>query len=346
MKLDRRTLIAGSVGLAAGGAIAALVLGRKDKVGRRREGATADVPATGDQRDLAPEDLDLDRLQWTSVLYYLHETNPDNGLVRDKTDPTAPSSIAAVGMALATLPVVVERGTLFREFAAKLARRRLKFLYELPQGPEPDVSGYKGFFYHFLDIETGRRAGQCELSTIDSAFLFAGMLTAATYFDQETADETEVRRLAELLYRRAEWDWARNGGSTVTQGWLPETGFLPIRYEGYDEGLLLYILGLGSPTHPLPPRATLPSAQPTSGSSYTVASCSTPARCLPTNSRTCGSTSAVFATPSCATTAPTTSKTAVRRPSCSRRTRFKTRCSSSATEKTAGGLRPATAPAG
>ena len=205
--------------------------------------------------DDLPTDEDLDRLQWTTILYYLHETNPDNGLVRDKTDPAAPCSIAAVGMALATLPVVVERGVFFRPFAAKMARRRLRFLHDLPQGPEPDASGYKGFFYHFLDIETGRRVWQCELSTIDSAFLFAGMLTAATYFDQDTADEAEVRRLADALYRRADWNWARDGGATLTHGWRPESGFLPYRWEGYDEGLLLYVLGLGSPTHPLPPES-------------------------------------------------------------------------------------------
>ncbi len=255
MKLDRRTFVAGSVAFAAAGAMTALLLGPKDKGGRRRERAMAEMTPTRDPRDLHPTDLDLDRLQWTTVLYYLHETNPDNGLVRDKTDPAAPSSIAAVGMALSTLPVVIERGVLFRPFAAKLARRRLRFLYELPQGPEPDASGYKGFFYHFLDIETGRRAWQCELSTIDSALLFAGMLTAATYFDHDTADEAEVRRLADALYRRADWDWARNGGPTLTHGWRPETGFLPHRYEGYDEGLLLYVLGLGSPTYPLPPES-------------------------------------------------------------------------------------------
>ena len=122
-------------------------------------------------------------------------------------------------------------------------------------GAGADASGYKGFFYHFLDIETGRRVWQCELSTIDSAFLFAGMLTAATYFDHDTADEAEVRRLADALYRRADWDWARNGGPTITHGWRPETGFLPYRYQGYDEGLLLYVLGLGSPTYPLPPES-------------------------------------------------------------------------------------------
>jgi hypothetical protein len=153
---------------------------------------------------------------------------------------------------LATIPVTVKRGVIIRKFAARIARRRLRSLLELPQGSGPDTAGHKGFFYHFLDIDTGRRVWNCELSTLDSAFLFAGALTCGTYFDADTEDEAEVRRLADALYRRADWDWARNGGPTLTHGWKSETGFLPYRYEGYDEGLLLYILGLGSPTHPLP----------------------------------------------------------------------------------------------
>lgn len=202
-----------------------------------------------------PTDQDFGRLQFTTILYYLHCTNPDNGLVRDKTEPDAPASIAAIGMALATLPVVVERGVLIRKFAAKLARKKLAFLLACPQGPEPDASGYKGFFYHFLDIETGHRVWQCELSTIDSAFLFAGALTVATYFDGDSADEVEVRWLAKTLYERADWNWACDHGLTLTHGWRPESGFIPYRWRGYDEGLLLYILGLGSPTHPLPREA-------------------------------------------------------------------------------------------
>jgi len=208
-----------------------------------------------DKLNPLPSDEDLNQLQWTTIHYYLHETNPDNGLVRDKTDLEAPSSIAAVGLGLATIPVVVERGVVIRKFAAKIARRRLRNLLDLPQGPGPDVAGYKGFFYHFLDIDTGRRVWNSELSTLDSAFLFAGALTCSTYFDADTEDEAEVRRLADALYRRADWDWARDGGPTLTHGWKPETGFLPHRYEGYDEGLLLYLLGLGSPTHPLPPES-------------------------------------------------------------------------------------------
>jgi hypothetical protein len=210
--------------------------------------------------DTFGDDPDLDRLtekglgllQLSTLLYYLHETNPDNGLVRDKTDPNAPVSIAAVGMALATIPVVVERGVVPRDFAAKETLKRLRYLLECPQGPEPDATGYKGFFYHFLDIETGRRVWQCELSTIDSAFLFAGALTVGTYFDRDTPHEVEIRSLVDTLYGRADWNWARDGGLTLTHGWRPENGFIRHRWQGYDEGLLLYILGLGSPTHPLP----------------------------------------------------------------------------------------------
>jgi hypothetical protein len=212
------------------------------------------VPSGDDLGGLATDD-ELRRLQRTTVVYYLHETNPDNGLVKDKTHPDAPCSIAAVGLALATIPVVVERGVLVRKFAAKAARRRLRNLLDLPQGPQPDAAGHRGFFYHFLDIETGRRVWQCELSTLDSAFLFAGALTCRAYFDQDTADEADVRRLADELYRRADWDWARDGGPTLTHGWKPETGFIPHRYQGYDEGLLLYLLALGSPAHPLPPES-------------------------------------------------------------------------------------------
>jgi hypothetical protein len=164
------------------------------------------APPLNDDDDLYRLSFDkvLSLLQLTTVLYYLHETNPENGLVRDKTDPKAPVSIAAVGMALATIPVVVERGVIIREFAAKITLKRLRCLIECPQGPEPDSAGYKGFFYHFLDIETGRRVWQCELSTIDSAFLFAGALTVATYFDRDTADEAEIRGLADALYRRVD----------------------------------------------------------------------------------------------------------------------------------------------
>ncbi len=104
-------------------------------------------------------------------------------------------------------------------------------------------------------MQNGRRVWNCELSTVDSAFLLAGGLTAGAYFDAETADEREIRDLADALYRRCNWAWAQNGEATLTHGWRPESGFIGYRWEGYDEALLLYVLGLASPTHPLTPES-------------------------------------------------------------------------------------------
>jgi hypothetical protein len=197
-------------------------------------------------------DAELEKLQRESFLYFMHETNQANGLVLDKTTGNWPASIAATGMALAAYPVAVTRGLIAREQAGRRVLATLRFFWASPQGPEPDATGYRGFYYHFLHMDSGRRAWQCELSTVDSAFLLAGGLAAAMFFDAATPDEQEIRTLADALYRRADWDWARNGGATLTHGWRPETGFLTCRWEGYDEALLLYVLALGSPTHALP----------------------------------------------------------------------------------------------
>jgi len=194
----------------------------------------------------------LDTLQRETFEYFLYEDNPANGLIADKTQAGSPASIAAVGLALASYPVGVERGLLERAEARHKTLTTLRFFWNSPQGPEPDASGYKGFYYHFLDMQTGRRVWQCELSTIDTTFLLAGMLTARAYFQEDSKDEQEIRTLADALYRRADWNWARDGGASVTHGWKPESGFLRYRWEGYDEALLLYVLGLGSPTYPLP----------------------------------------------------------------------------------------------
>jgi len=194
----------------------------------------------------------LDALQRQAFEYFLHQTNPANGLVADKSEPGAPASIAAVGFALAVYPVGVSRGWMTRADAIERTLALLRFFWISPQGTAPDATGHNGFYYHFLDMTTGRRAGLCELSTVDTSFLLAGMLAAAMFFDQDTEDEKEIRTLADALYRRADWPWACNGGATVTHGWKPESGFLPYRWEGHDEALLLYALGLGSPTYPLP----------------------------------------------------------------------------------------------
>jgi hypothetical protein len=200
-------------------------------------------------------DSQLDILQSLSVNYYLKESNRANGLIGDKTMDGTPASIAAIGLSLATAPVVVERGILTREDAAEIVLRKLRFFRDSPQGTEADATGYKGFYYHFLDMDSGRRVWNCELSTIDTGFLIAGMLTAATYFDQDNPAEHEIRETADFLYRRVDWRWATNGGAAITNGWNPETGFIPYCYKGYDEALLLYVLALGSPTYSLGPES-------------------------------------------------------------------------------------------
>ena len=187
---------------------------------------------------------------WSAISfsYFQHEVNPANGLVKDKTKEGWPASIAAVGFALSAYPVAVERGFMKRIEAIERTLATLRFFWNSPQGTQPDATGYKGFYYHFLDMKTGRRAWECELSTIDTTFLLAGALTAAAYF-QGSGPEEEIRDLADKLYRRADWRWAQDAAPTIVQGWTPEVGFFKYRWEGYDEALLLYLLALGSPTH-------------------------------------------------------------------------------------------------
>ncbi len=196
-------------------------------------------------------ETELEILQRDSFSYFLHEANTANGLVIDKTAPDWPASITATGFALASYPVGIERGWMSRAAAVARTLATLRFFSNSPHGPEADATGHQGLYYHFLDLRTGRRAWRCELSTVDSAFLLAGMLTAAGYFNADTADEHEIRSLADTLYRRANWQWAQNNGATLTHGWKPESGFLRYRWEGFDEALLLYMLALGSPTYPL-----------------------------------------------------------------------------------------------
>jgi hypothetical protein len=196
----------------------------------------------------------LDHLRRDSFDYFRHEFNPQNGLIVDKTQPGSPSSIAAVGMGLSVYVVAVERGLLPRAEAVDRTLALLRFLHSSPQGLEPDATGYKGFYYHFLDMHTGRRALQCELSTIDTAILMAGVLTVANYFTGSSDGESEIRELAEILYRRVDWKWALNGEPTICHGWKPESGFLPFRWDAcYSEALLLYVLAMGSPTFPIEP---------------------------------------------------------------------------------------------
>jgi hypothetical protein len=194
----------------------------------------------------------LEQLQKAAFDYFIEYVDVTTGLVADTSRKGSPASIAVVGFALSCYPIGVERGWITRADGAAQTLKALRFFWNSPQSSKADVTGYKGFYYHFLDMHSGRRAWQCELSMIDTTLLLAGVLTAAAYFTAPTVEESEIRALAEALYRRVDWQWAQNGHETVAQGWKPECGFLQSCWEGYSEATILYVLGSASPNFPLP----------------------------------------------------------------------------------------------
>jgi hypothetical protein len=191
---------------------------------------------------------ELDQLQRAAFNYFLQTVNPANGLIADTSRENSPCSIGVVGFALSTYPVAVERGWMTRAEAIERALATLRFFRDSDQSGGPEASGFKGFYYHFLDMQTGVRAWRSELSTIDTALLIAGALTAGRYFTADTPAETELRELAEMLYLRIDWRWSQGGAATIRQGWKPECGFLRYGWDGYNESIILYVLALGSPT--------------------------------------------------------------------------------------------------
>jgi hypothetical protein len=193
----------------------------------------------------------LTQLQKESFAYFTCQVNPANGLIKDKTSADSPASIAAVGMALTIYPIGVERGFMNRRDAVEITLTTLRFFADSEQSTSVDATGYKGFYYHFLDMDTGRRAWESELSSIDTALLMAGVLTAAQYFNGDDPDERAIGELADMLYRRVDWQWMLAGGKLIRHGYKPKSGFLKWRWDGYSEALILYLLALGSPTFPI-----------------------------------------------------------------------------------------------
>ncbi|MEI2299602.1 glucoamylase family protein [Ensifer sp. MJa1] len=200
------------------------------------------------------ETCQIDSLQQAAFGYFLCHADPTTGLIADTSLPGAPSSIAATGFGLSCYPVGVEQGWISRADAARRVLKLLRFLADSRQSREPRATGYRGFYYHFLDMRTGERTWQSELSTIDTALLMAGVLTAGAYFDGEGAEEGDIRGLADSLYARVDWRWALHRSGTMTMGWRPPGRFLKLRWQGYSEALLLYVLALGAPEHAIEPQ--------------------------------------------------------------------------------------------
>ena len=191
------------------------------------------------------DDILLDRLQHAAFEYFLQTANPANGLIADNSRVNSPVSIAVVGFALASFPVAVERGWLARADAVARSLAALRFFRDSDQSGGPEATGYKGFYYHFLDPDTGARVWRSELSMIDTALLIAGALTGSMYFDANTPDEIELRKLVDMLFGRIDWKWAQAGRTTLSQGWKPECGFLHYGWEGYNEAIRALRTGAG-----------------------------------------------------------------------------------------------------
>ena len=193
----------------------------------------------------------LEMLQKETFDYFWAEATPSLGLVKDRSTSGSPASIAAMGFGLSALIVGMEHGWITPQQGRSRILNTLRFLWTAPQSTAADATGYKGFFYHFLDMQTGRRAWNSELSTIDTALLLGGVLHAREYY----REDEEIRSLADSIYYRVDWQWAQARAPAISHGWKPETGFLPHDWIGYNEAMILYILALGSPTHPVEPAA-------------------------------------------------------------------------------------------
>jgi hypothetical protein len=195
--------------------------------------------------------------------YFWETTDTERCLAPDRWPTRTVSSIASTGFALTAYGIGAERGYVSREEAARRTRDCLAFYWNAPQGPEREgVTGHKGFFYHFLKYEDGTRSKTTELSTVDTSLFLGGALFAQSYFDRDDPVEREIRDLAEKIYRRVDWTFAqRNRTGTeaknlqnshaIAMGWKPEIGFETHDWVGYNEGMLVYVLALASPTHPV-----------------------------------------------------------------------------------------------
>ena len=238
--MDRRRFLMGST--VAAGVVAAM--------------ASPALAQTGQRAAARPRisrlDPAIDQLQRRTFDWFVKVTDRKTGLTPDRWPTPSFASVAAVGFALGCWPVGVERGWMTRAEARERTLITLRFFAALPQGPDArGMGGHKGFFYHFLDMENGHRFGTTELSTVDTALLLGGMLFSARYFDGRHADEVEIRQIAQALYERVEWDWAVVRPNRISMGWHPETGHIPHDWWIYNEGMLVLLLAIGSPTHPV-----------------------------------------------------------------------------------------------
>ncbi len=212
-----------------------------------------EIPDHLDEFGVDTSAFTLDEVQRRTFNYFWDWSDNPLAQTPDRAPNLTFSSIAATGFGLTSYMVGVERGFVSRDAAAARTLQCLQTLWRLPQGSDSvGVSGYRGFFYHFLTLDQGLRYKKVELSTIDTGLLMAGILSAQAYFNGGDSTEINIRALADSLYLRVEWDWAMQENGLMSMGWRPERGFIPSYWDGYNEAMILLLIAAGSPTHPIP----------------------------------------------------------------------------------------------
>ena len=199
----------------------------------------------------------LDSVQYSSFRYFWYEANPTNGLIRDRNTSGSPASTASMGFGLSAICIGIDHGWISRADGKARVLTTLQTLWNGPQGTATfGTIGYQGLYYHFLDMNSATRTWSSELSTIDTALLFGGIMDCRQYFTLSDPTENLIRTLANSIVQRADWAFMQNGGPGIKMGWNPEHAFADFgQWVGYNEAMILYILALGSPTHPVAPAA-------------------------------------------------------------------------------------------
>ena len=204
--------------------------------------------------ELPPLFRDIER---RTFQFFWDTTNEKNGLTPDRFPSRPFASIASVGFALTAYPIGIENGWVSRTQAVDRTLVTLKFFHGARMGPQATGrSGHKGFFYHFIDMDQGHRYNNwVELSSVDTGLLLMGVLFAQSYYDGDDPREAEIRQLADEIYRRVDWPWLQQRAPLISMGWYPDRGFIAHDWKDYNEAMLVYVLALGSPTHPVEPDA-------------------------------------------------------------------------------------------
>jgi hypothetical protein len=211
------------------------------------------APMAATAHPFANNDQLLDYVQQTDFDFFWYWANPANGLIPDRSETNSACSIASVGFGLTAIGIGIDHGWITRSQGAARVAATLNTFLNGPQGPGASGTiGYNGWFYHYLDMNTAVRAPNSELSSIDTAFLLAGILYAKQYFNGTNAGEASIRTMASGIFNRVNWNWMAQGSNGVSMQWLPAGGFATANWVGYDEGMIIYLLGLGSASYPLP----------------------------------------------------------------------------------------------